>query len=163
MELFLAVMKKKIKTRFGTAMINQDGYYEIASVKEGNQDKLLHRLIYEDYHKVKVPSDFYIHHINHQKLDNCILNLDALSDSDHCRLHRKGSKLSEETRRKLSRLRNSMNIYRVSKEYDNRYAQGFIYVYQYPFQGSRKKIRCVDLEKLKQKVLSKGLSWIEFK
>ncbi len=156
-------MKTKIKTRFGTAMINQDGYYEIASVKEGNQDRLLHRLIYEDYYGVKVPSDFHIHHKNNQKLDNCILNLEALHSSEHGRLHRTGKRLSKATRMKLSKHKNSLNIYRVCREKDKCCNQGFIYTYQYyNDKGVRKKIRSVDLDKLKEKVKAKGLEWIEF-
>ena len=48
------MLKRKIKTKFGTATINSDGYYEISSVKEGNHDKILHRLIYEDFYNVKL-------------------------------------------------------------------------------------------------------------
>ena len=135
------MLKRKIKTKFGTATINSDGYYEISSVKEGNHDKILHRLIYEDFYNVKLSSNVHVHHHNRNKLDNCVFNLRALPAKDHARLHHTGLKLSLETCK-----------------------QGFIYNYQYYKEdGTRKKIKSVDINKLKDKVISKGLAWIEFK
>lgn len=155
-------VSNKIKTKFGTATINGDGYYEITSIKEGNKDKLLHRLIYEDYYNTTLPANMHIHHKNRQKLDNCILNLEALTAAEHLRLHRKGVPLSRECKINMSKSRNSLNYYRVTREKDSSCKQGFMYRYQYTENGKRKHIRSVDLEKLKEKVLSKGLEWIKF-
>lgn len=154
--------KNKMYTRFGTCLINQDGYYEVASVKEGNQDKLLHRLIYMDFYGVELPSNIHVHHRNKQKLDNCILNLEAIPASDHMSLHRKGVKLSREVKLKMSKAKSKTNIFHVSLEKSPNCRQGFIYKYQYFEEGVRKKIRAVDLEVLKKKVLDRGLEWVEF-
>lgn len=158
------MLKRKIKTKFGTATINCDGYYEISSVKEGNHDKILHRLIYEDFYNVKLPSNVHVHHHNRNKLDNCVFNLRALPAKDHASLHHTGLKLSLESRVKMSKSRNTSNYYRVTREKDLTCKQGFIYNYQYYKEdGTRKKIKSVDINKLKEKVISKGLAWIEFK
>lgn len=39
-------MTPKIKTKYGMVSVDSDGYYRITSVKEGNCDKRLHRLIF---------------------------------------------------------------------------------------------------------------------
>ena len=155
-------VSNKLKTKFGTAKINQDGYYEITSIKEGNKDKLLHRLIYEDYHETILPGNMHVHHLNRDKQDNCILNLKALTAAEHTRLHRTGVPLSRECKINMSKARTSSNYYRVTREKDLTCKQGFMYRYQYLEDGKRKHIRSVDLEKLKEKVLNKGLEWIEF-
>ena len=89
-----------IKTKFGTANIGANGYYKITTSKEGNNNKLLHRLIYESFWNVKLPREVHIHHKDGNKHNNCILNLEALLASDHIRLH--GLNQSKETRRKIS-------------------------------------------------------------
>lgn len=156
-------MKNKIKTRYGTAMINKDGYYEIVSKKEGNKDKLLHRLIYMDYHHVNyLPKQIHVHHHNGDKKDNCILNLMGMQDKDHFRLHRLGKKLPLTTRMNMSRSKSRSKYYRVAIEKDKSCTQGFIYNYQYYEGDRRRKIKSVDISRLKEKVLSKGLDWFEF-
>lgn len=152
----------KLKTKFGTATVNQDGYYEIVSMKEGNKDKLLHRLIYEDYHNTTLEKGMHVHHRNMNKLDNCVLNLEALTAAEHISLHRKGVPLSRKCRINISRAKGSSNYYRVTLEKDPTCKQGFIYRYQYCENNKRKKIKSVDLEKLKEKVEDRGLEWIKF-
>ena len=46
-------------TKFGTAKIYR-GYYIITSRKEGNHGKFLHRLIFEDFYKIKLPKHIII-------------------------------------------------------------------------------------------------------
>jgi hypothetical protein len=92
----------KLHTKFGTAKINNSGHYRITSRKEGNNGKLLHRLIWEDFYGCEVPKGYVIHHRNHIKTDNCILNLQLIRDSDHKKIHNTGKVFSEETRKKLS-------------------------------------------------------------
>ena len=50
-----------------------------------NGDKM-HRMVYE-YYNGKIPSGYVIHHIDENKLNNDISNLQLISDSDHRRLH----------------------------------------------------------------------------
>lgn len=93
-------MKHQIKTKFGTAKINNQGYYEITSGKENNNGKRLHRLIWEDWYGKPVPKGYFIHHLNHQKTDNRIQNLQCVKSTLHRRYH--SSNPTEETRMKLS-------------------------------------------------------------
>ena len=74
----------------------------------------------------------------------------------------KGKTLSEETRRKMSEARNTSGYYRVSKKKNSKYKQGFTWAYYYIENGNQKNISSVDIDKLKERVLAKGLKWIEF-
>ena len=98
-----------MKTKYGNANIKSNGYYWITSTKEGNYGKYLHRLIWEDFYDCKVPEGYNIHHKNHNKLDNCILNLQLINASEHIKLHMTGENNhnygkhhSEETKMKMS-------------------------------------------------------------
>lgn len=190
-------MKQTIKTKFGSASINSNGYYQIKSKFEGNRGKLLHRLIYEDFWGVNLPSQISIHHKNTNKLDNCILNLEAMTVSEHQKLHHegdnnifKGTTLSKEHKQKISnsmkgmfkgenhpmfgkkhkkkvglhqsKITTSSGVYNVHKRTDKTCKQGFIWVYVYEEDGKKKTMSSVDLNKLKQRVISKGLEWIVF-
>lgn len=46
-----------------------------------------HVLIWEDYHKKRVPKGYVIHHINENKKDNRIENLKAMLHSEHTKMH----------------------------------------------------------------------------
>ena len=56
-------MKQIIKTKYGNARINSKGYYMISTSKEGNFEKYLHRLIYEE-HYGEIPKGYFVHHKN---------------------------------------------------------------------------------------------------
>lgn len=155
-----------IHTKFGNANINKDGYYQITSVKEGNVDKLLHRLIFEDFYKFKIPKQMVIHHKNGNKLDNCILNLQIMSFKNHSNYHNAGNKsawfgkkhtLSE--KEKISNSQTSTGIFRVHKGIDKNCKNGFIWRYSYWDGKKRKRIESVNIHKLKQKIIEKGLTW----
>lgn len=71
-----------------------------------------------------------------------------------------------QSRRKMSHSKskalNSVGYYRVSKNKDKTCKQGFLYRYTYFEESKQKAIKSVDLNKLKEKVLAKGLEWREF-
>ena len=83
--------QQTIKTKYGNARINSSGYYMISSQKEGNFEKYLHRLIYEE-HYGEIPKNHFVHHKNENKLDNRIENLELISHAEHTRLHSIGNK-----------------------------------------------------------------------
>lgn len=62
-----------------------DGYVNL--IRNGKRFKE-HRVIYEQYHKCCLLPKTDIHHINGNKLDNRIENLEVLSRKDHARFHR---------------------------------------------------------------------------
>lgn len=176
-----------LHTKFGTAKITNNKYYQILSpTKPEYYLKYLHRLIWEDFYKCKIPKNFIIHHKNGIKTDNCILNLQLIKASEHSILHNKGNKLSDETRQKLSKShmgkknhfygkkhtdkskikisknKNTTGYFRVYKSKEKGCKNGFRWVYRYKEQGKQKSIKSVDLKKLEEKVKAKGLKWIKF-
>lgn len=147
-----------MKTKFGKAKLYDDGYYRITSSKEGNHNKLLHRLIYESFYG-DIPEGYDIHHKNENKLDNCILNLVLVRHGEHARQHQHIIKQG------TSQPSNSTGYYRVYKEKGSQYKQGFAYCYEVDssrLDGDKRKkmkIRSVDLKKLEEKVIAKGYEW----
>ena len=95
-------MNEILHTKFGTARISNDGYYQIISRREGNRGKLLHRLIFEDYHNCKLDKNDVIHHLDFDKKNNHYTNLVCMSRKAHSILHKKNKTLSEETKQKMS-------------------------------------------------------------
>lgn len=99
-----------IKTEFGNAHIDDNGYFRISTKKEGNYGKLLHRLIYENHYNICLFDNIDIHHKDKNVLNNNIDNLEALSHSEHTKRHQTGKHLSEETKRKLSKAHKGKTI-----------------------------------------------------
>ena len=208
-------MSKELITKFGTVKENRDGHYVITSRKEGNKNKYLHRLVWEDFYGRPIPKGYSIHHLNSNKKDNRIQNLQCCDKRNHSRFHGKnlsdearlkikigntgkvlpfetrekiskantGKKRSEETRKKMrenharywkgkkfsdevkvkmSESNNTTGYYRVYIHKNSKLKQGFSYVYQYyDDDGKRRNLSSVSIDKLKEKVLAKGLEWIE--
>lgn len=108
-------MSNKIKTKYGTAILDKKGYYVITSRKEGNHHKRLHRLIWEEING-KIPNGYVIHHINGISTDNNPNNLQIMSKKEHDLFHKnsketsikkskalKGRKHSKKTKQKISK------------------------------------------------------------
>ena len=174
------MINKILYTKFGTAKINNYGYYQITNNKENNMGKYLHRLIFEDYHNCKLDENDVIHHIDGDKLNNHPANLICMSRKAHRLLHAKGKSfsdehkknlseshkdktLSEEHKIKTSESMNTTGYFRVTKHKDNSCKQGFTWCYQYYENGKHKNITSVDISKLEAKVKAKGLKWKKLK
>ena len=123
-------MDKTLHTKFGTAKLRKDGYYVISA--GSNQNKMLHRLIWEDFWSCEIPDGYVIHHRNHIKTDNCILNLQLMERMEHNKLHGSsedtklkisdahiGKSLSEETKRKISESHNGLQAGKKHPNYRN--------------------------------------------
>lgn len=160
-----------VKTKFGNASLNAGGYYRITSAKEGNCGKLLHRLIFEDFYNIKLDKEFpngvVIHHIDKNRTNNEIWNLDLMPLKEHTSMHKSGKKHhqygkspSHRTRLKQSKSCSKTGYFRVNKRKDLTCSQGFIWVYHYKDDGGNSKcILRVNLKDLKEAVLQKGLEW----
>lgn len=140
-----------IKTKYGNASIDNEGYYRIHTKTEGNRNKLLHRLIFEEEHG-KLSVNDIVHHKDGDRLNNDLSNLELISKEAHDNKH--GFEKSLKT--------NTTGYYRVSKQFDPHFKQGFRWRYCYSENGKQKCLKSVDLGLLKDKVLAKGLPWIEF-
>lgn len=156
-----------LKTEFGRAKVKK-GYYTITSKKEGNYNKLLHRLIFEDFYKIKLPSHIIIHHEDRNKLNNEIWNLVPMTNSEHLKIHSRnedngmyGRKHRKNTLKLMSiSQNNSTGFFRVNKITRN-VNQGFVWAYMYYKKGEKHQtfISSVNLMKVKEKVIAKGLDW----
>lgn len=78
-----------MQTKYGSAHLNKDGYYEITSKLEGNFHKLVHRLVFEEFYKIKLSPNIIIHHDDGDKTNNKIWNLIPLTKAEHTALHNK--------------------------------------------------------------------------
>ena len=180
-------MGKTLYTKYGKARI-YNGYYQITrSSKKENVGKLLHRLVFEDYHNCKLDKNDTIHHIDNNPLNNHPSNLICMSWKTHTILHNKynphseetkqkiseslkgrepwnkGKNFSDETMIKMSKNKNTSGYFRVSKRKDKNLKQGYCWVYQYYSEdGKPKRISSVDIKKLEHKVKSKGLKWKKY-
>ena len=183
-KFYMVTVMVDLVTKFGKALIDKKGYYVITSTKEGNNGKKLHRLIYEDYYGVTLLSQTDVHHIDGNKLNNDVNNLELLSHSEHRRYHMLGEnnpmksesariKLSEYAKgrkrdksvyikqsKTLSKSQNALGIYRVSKVNCNECNNGFRFRYSCLSNDTRLQISSVDIIKLKDKVIEKGLEWL---
>lgn len=81
----LAYFDKKGRT--GT--ITKNGY---KAIRLNGVIKYEHRLIWEQAYG-EIPKGYQIHHINHNKLDNRLENLEMISNSDHQKQHSVANKL----------------------------------------------------------------------
>ena len=183
-----------IKTKFGTACVDGNGYLRISSSKEGNHSKSLHRLVFEDFYQIKLPPNIVIHHEDGNKLNNEIWNLVPMTNEEHSAMHhtgvvfteerckkiseaKKGFKFSDKSKEKMrqaklgkpqtkemminrSKTNNRLGIFRVFISQNKTSKQGFDYCYNYTENGKRYELHSVDIFRLKDKVLAKGLDWI---
>lgn len=105
-----------IETKFGSAYVDTNGYLRISSVKEGNHNKLVHRLTFEDFYKTKLPSNIIIHHDDGNRLNNNIWNLIPMTSSEHSLMHHTGVTFSEERCKKISESRKGFRYTEESKQ-----------------------------------------------
>jgi hypothetical protein len=81
--------------------IGGDGYVRIYGADNPGGSLLEHRLIMEEHLGKHLTKNEVVHHINGNRQDNRIENLQLLSRGEHCHLHlygRKRSKADENTR-----------------------------------------------------------------
>lgn len=61
----------------------------------------VHRIVWETFNG-EIPTGYHIHHIDHNRQNNKLSNLECVNGSEHIRNHKKGTKLSEITKLKIS-------------------------------------------------------------
>ena len=145
-------------TEWGIARVRDDGYYYISSSKGDYNNKLLHRLIFEKNYG-KIPNQCHIHHKDKKPSNNCIMNLQLLTHSEHSTITHLGRKNKEETLLKMSNAKNKTGYFRVSQHRNNQLKQGFNWRYSWYENGKKKDICKVNLKDLEKEVKNRGLEW----
>lgn len=139
----------------------------ITSRKEGNHHKKLHRLIWEKHYDKPVPEGYVIHHIDGNKLNNTINNLQCVKECLHNKFHNNLKnfkdcgfiKPTSETKIKMSKHQNTSGYFRVVVRSRGNHDY---YEYHYYENGKRKSITRKSIELLKKQVLKRKLEWIEY-
>lgn len=154
-----------MKTKWGNAKICNEGYYKITSKKEGNCNKLLHRLIATDYFGdwINDPEEpFDIHHIDGNKLNNCVLNLEPIPHDEHIRLHQKNKIMAEETKRKISEFRKGISFSDEHKRNISEAKKGKHYSNEtcMNMSKSRNSTGYFRVTKVKSKTCKQGFTWM---
>jgi len=175
-------MSTAIQTKYGKATINKDGHYQIKTNEKGNSGKYLHRVIFEDFYNITLPSNIVIHHNDGNPQNNEIWNLIPMTNGEHTALHSKGNTyckgiiVSEETRLKQSKVRTGRPVPHYARVNRSKATsstgflgiylkkaktakQGFVWCYQYQIKNKKHSITSTNLKNLKEKVISKGLKW----
>jgi len=109
-------MSTAIQTKFGPAKIGKNGYYYISDKSTGLYLKLLHRLVFEDFYKIKLPSNIIIHHEDGDKLNNEIWNLIPMTRQEHNALHSKGVPMPEHVKEMMSKIHKGKILSDETKE-----------------------------------------------
>jgi transposase len=91
-------------TKYGNAKLNKNGRYVITSRKEGNNQKLLARLVHED-EIGPIPKGHDVHHIDGNSQNDVKSNLKSMSKSEHAKLHNTGREYSQKTKDRISKTR----------------------------------------------------------
>lgn len=79
--------------------INKDGYVRVSKQK-GYRHWLLHQYIWMVANRCEIPEGYEIHHINGDKQNNSVYNLELVERHVHRSEHKKN--ISDETKRKIS-------------------------------------------------------------
>lgn len=98
----------------GGRKLNKKGYVLILKKGYPGSERsgyiLEHRYVMEQFLGRYLRKDEVVHHINGNKLDNRIENLQLMTNAEHTILHHRGSKRSLETRLKISEARLSRGV-----------------------------------------------------
>lgn len=78
---------KKLGLPYGE-YFSYDGYIVISTLKDGRKQIKKHRFIMENHLGRKLRPDEIVHHINENKIDNRIENLQVVSRSEHNKIHK---------------------------------------------------------------------------
>lgn len=151
-----------INTKYGRAYYDK-GYYRIHDNSSPYNHKTLHRLIFEEHYKCTLLPHAIIHHIDGDKTNQDISNLQLMSNSEHTILHNKKHGFTTPKRTldhniNISKGQNTSGYFRVSIHKANN-KQGFVYRYQYYEKGQQKSIKSMNIRKLERKVRAKDLPW----
>lgn len=90
-----------LKNKRYIGYIDNNGYVKVCPPK-GYKPCRLHQYIWMAANGCDIPNDYDVHHIDGNKLNNSIYNLELVEHKIHISEHKKGIVLSEETKKKMS-------------------------------------------------------------
>ena len=67
--------------------LSYDGYIVVSTVGDGRKQIKQHRLIMENFLKRRLKTTEIVHHINENKIDNRLENLQVVSRAEHNQIH----------------------------------------------------------------------------
>ena len=144
-------------TEYGTAKIDSSGYYAVGAKK-------LHSLIYNDKYGISSNLSLQIHHIDGDKLNNDLINLIAVTPSEHGKLHHilNLSKLKLKKGVELLQIISNNSPYVYEKK--GRYYYNFEYSYFWKEYNLKNEILSESafansLNQLEHLVIVSGLYW----
>lgn len=73
------------KTEFGFGYITEKGYHRVWDINQ-KRYRFMHNIVWEQ-HYGEIPDGMYVHHKDHNKLNNDISNLELVDALQHKRLH----------------------------------------------------------------------------
>ena len=84
---YVGITSQKPKDRWhgGSGYKKNDHFYRV--IKKYGWDNFQHVIIAEKHLGRKITPNEVVHHIDGDKLNNCITNLEVMSRSEHARLH----------------------------------------------------------------------------
>lgn len=95
--------------------INEDGYVLVTKQK-GYKHCKLHQYIWMVANGCDIPDGYDVHHIDGNKLNNSIYNLELVNHKKHLSEHKKGVTFSEEHKNKISETHKGKIISEDTKE-----------------------------------------------
>ena len=92
------------------------GNYPAVSIH--NEKVHVHRLLMTYWLKTKIPTEYSVHHINHNKLDSRKENLSLVLNSAHDSAHMKGVEFSSDHRKKISEANKKRKGIKIKKRHN---------------------------------------------
>lgn len=115
-ELEKAILWYQERPTASNKKIYLSGNYPAVSIHD---EKIhVHRLLMAYWLKTKIPTEYSVHHINHNKLDSRKENLSLVLNSAHNSAHMKGVEFSNEHRKKIGEANKKRKGVKIKKRHN---------------------------------------------